>query len=205
MTFSVLGVPATSVLVPANSTAAVDVTVTPNAGLASKSLFGGYVVLTPQGGGLTHRVPYAGFKGDYQSIQVLAPTVNNFPWLAKFNGTSFINQPGGASYSMVGNDVPFVVLHLDHQVRRLRVTVEDASTGASWHRAIETEYLGRNSGAATFFSFSWDGQTVAGKKTYTVPNGTYVLKLSVLKALGDPANPAHWETWPSPAVTVARP
>jgi hypothetical protein len=38
-----------------------------------------------------------------------------------------------------------------------------------------------------------------------VPNGDYIMKLSVLKALGDASNPAHWETWTSPWFTVARP
>jgi hypothetical protein len=32
-----------------------------------------------------------------------------------------------------------------------------------------------------------------------------VVKVSVLKALGDPDNPAHWETWTSPVITLARP
>ena len=39
----------------------------------------------------------------------------------------------------------------------------------------------------------------------TVPNGQYVVKVSVLKALGDESNPAHWETWTSPVITIARP
>ena len=54
-----------------------------------------------------YRVPYAGFIGDYQSIQVLVPTANGFPWLAKLTGASYFNQPAGASYSMVGDDIPF--------------------------------------------------------------------------------------------------
>src|SRR5256712_13791713 len=36
-----------------------------------KSLYGGYVVLTPRGGGVTLHVPYVGFMGDYQSLPVL--------------------------------------------------------------------------------------------------------------------------------------
>ena len=37
------------------------------------------------------------------------------------------------------------------------------------------------------------------------PNGVYTVKVSVLKALGDQSNPAHWETWTSPVITLARP
>jgi len=47
--------------------------------------------------------------------------------------------------------------------------------------------------------------TSAGNKTYTVPNGQYRVRLSVLKALGDATNPADIESWTSPVITVARP
>ena len=43
-----------------------------------------------------------------------------------------------------------------------------------------------------------------GAKLVTVPNGSYVMKVSVLKALGDDNNPADWETWTSPAFTITR-
>ena len=33
----------------------------------------------------------------------------------------------------------------------------------------------------------------------------YIVTVSVLKALGDENNPAHWETWTSPEITIARP
>ena len=65
--------------------------------------------------------------------------------------------------------------------------------------------MGRNSSATGFFALSWDGSTVAGGKTYQVPNGQYVIKLTVLKALGDDTNPAHVEAWTSPVITIARP
>jgi hypothetical protein len=39
----------------------------------------------------------------------------------------------------------------------------------------------------------------------TVPNGSYVVRIRVLKALGNENNPAHWESWTSPVITLARP
>ena len=33
----------------------------------------------------------------------------------------------------------------------------------------------------------------------------YKLNVRALKALGDEANPAHWESWTSPAITIDRP
>lgn len=38
-----------------------------------------------------------------------------------------------------------------------------------------------------------------------LPNGNYRLRATVLKALGDPANPAHWESWTSGLGAIARP
>lgn len=193
-----------SVTLLPGATATVGVTITPPAASAGGQ-YGGYLVMTPDDGSATLRVPFAGYVGDYQLRQVLVPTANGFPWLARFSGTGYTNQPAGASYTMIGNDVPFFLVHLDHQSRKLRLDVTDANTGKPWHSALEDEYLGRNSTPTGFFALSWDGLTTAGNKTYTVPNGQYVVKMSVLKALGDESNPAHWETWTSPVITVARP
>jgi minor extracellular serine protease Vpr len=191
--------------VPAGGTATVNVAVSPNASLADRSQYGGWVVFTPQGGGQTLRVPFAGFKGDYQSIPVLTPTTNGFPWLASVVNDAFVNKPAGATYTLQGDDIPFIVFHLDHQVRELRLEVFDANTGKAWHRAFSQSYLGRNSGANSSFSIGWDGQTTSGGKTYTVPNGQYIVKMTARKALGDSTNPAHFETWTSPVITIARP
>ena len=68
--------------------------------------------------------------------------------------------------------------------------------------------MARNSSATSFFAMPWDGITVIGNgngaKGVFVPNGTYVMQLSVLKALGDENNPADWETWTSPAFSITR-
>jgi subtilisin family serine protease len=170
-------------------------------------LFGGYITLTPDDGGPVLRVPYTGYNGDYQEIQALAPTPYGFPWLAKLIGTSLYNQPSGASYTMAGDDVPFFLLHFDHPVRELSMEVVDVTTGRSFHYAFDEDYIGRNSSATGFFALSWDGTTFrrSGGPTHAVPNGTYRIELSALKALGNPRNPAHTEHWTSPNITIARP
>ncbi|MES2960368.1 MAG: S8 family serine peptidase [Pseudomonadota bacterium] len=201
---------AASVAVAPGASATFDVTITANSSLPDRSLYGGYLVLTPQGGGDPLRVPYAGFKGDYQSTVVLTPTANGFPWLAQLSGTTFFNRPNGGTFTLIGNDIPFFLLHLDHMSRRVRLEAFDAVSGKSWYRVSEDEYVTRSATPGGFFQFTWDGDTFAGKgkngsQQYTVPNGQYVVKVSVLKALGDESNPAHWETWTSPVVTIARP
>jgi subtilisin family serine protease len=200
-----------SITVPAGSSASFDVTIAADAGLPDRSIYGGYVALTVPGQSTAaYRVPFAGFKGDYQSTQVLTPTANGFPWLAQLVGTSYFNRPAGGTYTMAGSDIPYFLMHLDHHSRRIRLEAFDALTGKSWHRVSDDEYLTRNSTPAGFFAFTWDGTTFTGKgknasQWYTVPNGQYVVKVSVLKALGDENNPAHWETWTSPTITIARP
>ena len=192
---------APTVLVPARSAASVTVTVTANGALPERALYGGYITLTPGLDGTPINVTYAGFKGDYQSTQVLTPTVNGFPWLAKLSGTSFTNQPAGASFTMAGTDTPYVLVHFDHLSRTLKVEAVDAATSASRGVISEDQYFGRSATPNGFFSFNWDGTTSTGVQ----PNGTYNIRVSVLKALGDPANLAHWEIWTSPTATIARP
>lgn len=192
-----------SITIPAQGSADVVVTIKPPSGPAL-GLYGGYIVFTPEDDSPIYRVPFAGFIGDYQAKTVLTPGDDGFPWLTKFDAGTYFNKPGGATYSMVGNDIPYVLVHLDHQPRLLRMDVQDAKMGKAWHRALQMEYFQRNESTG-FFAFDWDGVTTAGGKTYIVPNGQYVLRLSVLKALGDATNPAHWETWTSPVITIARP
>lgn len=190
-----------TVVVPPKGVATVTATITANPGLVDRGLYGGYITFTPQTDGAPIQVAYAGFKGDYQSTQVLTPTANGFPWLARLSGTSYGKQSAGASFTMAGNDVPFVLLHLDHQSRTLKLEALDATTLASRGVISEEHYLGRSGTPSGFSANGWDGSTSQG----ALPNGSYIIKVSVLKALGDAANPAHWETWSSPAFTIARP
>jgi minor extracellular serine protease Vpr len=200
---------AAQVTVPAGGSATVDVTITAPAGLVAGGIYGGYVVLTPAGDGNAVRVPFAGFKGDYQSTVVLTPTANGFPWLAKLAGTSFARQADHAVWTLSGGDVPYILMHLDHQARRIRLEAIDAVTGASWYTISDEQYVGRNTSRTGFFTWTWDGRTYRGggrngPTEILVPDGEYKVKVSVLKALGDDSNPAHWETWTSPVITIKR-
>jgi minor extracellular serine protease Vpr len=209
-----------SVTVPAGASATVDVNIAANPGLRDKSLYGGYVVLTPRGSGVTLRVPYVGFFGDYQSLPVLTAANCGLPAVFQLEAGGSdaclgggIQRLGaaGATFTLQGSDIPILLFHLNHQVRKLNVQVYNAN-GSPVHPvfnyADKEEFLPRNSTATSFFEFDWDGtrgQDNGNNKRKVVPNGTYVLKLSVLKALGDESNPADWETFTSPPITLARP
>jgi minor extracellular serine protease Vpr len=211
-----------SVTVGPGSSATFTVNITAGA-WPDKSLYGGYVVLTPRGGGNILRVPYVGFMGDYQSLPVLTSASCGLPAVFKLNSTASDTCLGGgiqrlgaagASFTLQGSDFPILLYHLNHQVRQLNVQVYKAD-GSPVHPvfnyATQLSYLPRNSAATSFFEFDWDGTRSQdngggnGDHRKVVPNGTYILKLSVLKALGDANNAADWETFTTPPITLARP
>jgi hypothetical protein len=165
-------------------------------------------------------VPYVGFKGDYQSIQVLTSANCGLPALFQLKATGHDAclgagvqriDAGGATYTLQGSDIPIVLFHFNHQVRKMNIQVLNAD-GSFVHPvfnyADKEQFLPRNSTATSFFEFDWNGtrgQDNGNNKRKVVPNGTYRLKLSILKALGNESNPADWETFTTPPITLARP
>jgi minor extracellular serine protease Vpr len=211
-----------SVTVPAGRSATVGVTIQAGA-WPDKSLYGGYVILTPHDGGVTLRVPYVGFEGDYQSLPVLTGASCGLPAVFQIKagaGDSCLG-PGisrlggaGASFTLQGTDFPILLFHLNHQVRQLNIQVYKADGSPVqpvYNFVTRADYLGRNSGATSFFEFDWDGTRSQdsgggnGDHRKLVPNGRYILKLSILKALGNASNTADWETFFTPPITLARP
>jgi minor extracellular serine protease Vpr len=211
-----------SVTVEPGGSATLEVNITAGAWPA-KSLYGGYVVLTPRGGGTTLRVPYVGFKGDYQSLPVLTNANCGLPAVFQLKAGASdaclgagVSRLGAASatFTLRGTDIPILLFHLNHQVRKLNLQVFKADGSAVhpvFNYVMRQEFLARNSSATSFFEFDWDGTRSHdngggnGDHRKLVPNGTYVLKLSVLKALGNESNPDDWETYTSPSITLARP
>lgn len=198
-----------SVTVPGGGVAVVDVTITAPAA-PNRGQYGGYIALTPQGGGNALSVPYAGFIGDYQTVPVLTPTANGFPWLAQIAGGFFNNRPTGATFTMVGDDVPQILFHLDHHSARLEFTVV-ATNGQPFFHFADDSYVGRNTSAGGFFAQPWDGNTFRSNGTFgetqffNAPDGDYVVTIKVTKALGSKNNAAHIESWTSPVFTIDRP
>jgi len=182
-----------SVLVPAGGDATVNVTFVPPTG-PGHSTYGGYIAFTPQGGGQEYSVPYAGFDGDYQELPVLDANPFGLPFSVGCEN----------SCSMVPGDTPEFWVNIGHQVRKFRMEIFDANSGRAWHRAYDLDYVGRNSAENIIFSFPWDGTTVNGKKVNTVPDGDYVVVISVQKALGEDDNPDHWQSWTSPVINIVR-
>jgi hypothetical protein len=194
----------------------------------SRSVYGGSLVVS---GDRVYRVPYAGFGGDYQSIQVLAPggcPLSPFPGLFKRGGETvcvaatatapavkldgaFTPQAEGAIFNVEDRtDRPVILYHRAHQSRRLEIRAVSVATGES-HLVAYADYVTRNAtnGLAGFSAYAWDGkqlQTNASGRVRRIelPDGAYTLQIVVTKALAEEGNPAHIETWSSPTIYIAR-
>ncbi len=186
--------------VPAGGSASVDVTISEPAGLPDQSIFGGYIVLTPEVNGRALRVPYSGFKGDYQSILVLNPAASKFgnPLL---RATPDLGTSGPITIHPADEETVWILFHLDHQVRRLRLEVFGAAAGRAFGRVGEIDYFERSATPTAFFALAWDGTDRFGRP---LRSGNYVLRLTIEKALGQDDDPAAWEFWTSPVVMVVR-
>ena len=221
-----------SVTVPAGGIATVGVTIAADPledGIPTNGLYGGYLVFTDHANaGSVYRVPYAGFKGDYQSI-VAMPTG---PIVAKRNAPfekaqqTYAAAAANEVWTLASPDeVPNILIHFDHQVRLLELQVVNAATGEPVHPVfsnyLERNWVARNAtrppaggpyaSDENVFAFPWDGTRMHdnGKGTAdhrkTVPDGQYKIVARALKALGDPANPADWEVKTSSTITIDRP
>jgi minor extracellular serine protease Vpr len=210
-----------SLVVAPNATATFDVTITAPATLPDHGYFGGYVVLTPNVG-LSLRVPYTGYKGDYQAIKAIptcakqfgATCVNTDLPGAFLSDAAFVNvyTGDGAVFNMSNTaNTPAFAFTRYRPMRRVIVEVVNADgslVDPVINKVATSDYLGRSS-----FQFSYtvisltDGKVFAEKGTgnTVLPNGMYRFKLRGLKALGDENNPAHWETFTSPIFEIARP
>ena len=200
----------TTVTIKRSGSESVDLTFTPPDGsvLDDGGLYGGYIVATPQNGGQPVRVPYTGFKGDYQAIQILAPTADGFPWLAKLDEGFFYEQPTGATYGLVGDDIPWFLVHFDHNAEQVVLEAVNATTGKVVGKISDDKWYSRNSTSTGFWDFAWNGdvyvETSKGRQWSSVKNGNYRVRLTVVKPLAVKGNPAHVETWTSPTITITR-
>ena len=177
----------TSVTVPGGGSVTVNVTITPNTSSANfdRSVYGGYIALNV-GTETKYRVPYAGFTGDYQGIQVLASggcALSPFPGIFKVGGETLCTapappavptkldvavtrQPEGATFNVEDrNDRPVILYHRAHQSRRLEIRAKDVATNQSYLVAF-SDYVSRNAANGISFvnggfsTYTWDGKQI---------------------------------------------
>jgi subtilisin family serine protease len=184
--------------------ATVRVTVEPSADLPMGSVFGGRITARPEAGGESLTVAYSGFHGDYLSIPVLDHP--DFPRLSAVVGQDpetrefeYRDLGEGETFSLAeGPDVAALV-YLGHQVAAMELSMENAATGEriEWERE---QYLPRSPGPDDAIGLHLED--LIAERPHALKAGDWTLTVRVLKALGDEADPAHWEQWTSPVFTL---
>lgn len=186
-----------TITVPAGGNVSITVEIAAPAEGPTGLIFGGYITFTPEEYGPTLSVPYMGYKGDYQAHSALRYNAYGLPWLAKLDGFTYYRMENMRINPTAGERA-YVLINLARQASRLKLTAR-ATRGAAVNRVYDIRDVGRNSDAFDFTELSWDGRDSRGNM---VPKGDYVLILEVLRPLGDPNNPAHWDRWTSGPITV---
>ncbi|HHW82870.1 MAG TPA: S8 family serine peptidase [Actinomycetales bacterium] len=192
----------TTLTVPAGSTGTATVTITEAFGVDG-AIYGGWITVTSETEELV--IPFGGLSGDYQALTALETAI-----LAYVEDDALMVAPPFHTYTMVDGDYPIIALYLAYPVASLYVDIYEANEDGTKGKKVHSNFinyatileLGRMSALATL---AWDGTFQGNQgndKLRRVDNGDYVLELRVLKALGDPNNPDHWEVWTSPALTI---
>ncbi len=218
------------IIVPPFSEVELNVVITPPAGAPDKAQYGGYIDLESTTSPNVV-VPYGGFVGDYQSIQVLGSIVSgattyDFPALNDPTQKVFYTEGQAVSTpidytftdvaldpsnpKVLTKDAPAILTHLAHPSRRITLELLDAQGQLADTVSVDN-YLPRNctnnlasasSTCAAYYQWRWDGKLSNGKNA---PNGDYQLRLRVLKALGDESVASDTEVYTTQKFTVARP
>lgn len=213
---------AKSVLVPAGGTAQVTVKLTaPSKVLKGKAglLYGGWIQFTTTGDGNAVSVPFAGMRGDYQSVKVLngyrLVDTNGKKWsLPRLgvevydDGIYFLSSTKSNKYTFdLSEYFPSVIYHLDYPASDVRLKVINVKTKKSYYAVINPEagdpvdatHLGEMPRDVDLQSVTFYGEYLTTDNGIGyVPDGNYQLQLKVLKPLGNASSSKHWETYTSP-------
>jgi minor extracellular serine protease Vpr len=119
---------------------------------------------------------------------------------------------GHPVYTMQNFDYPFVLLHLDYPVNDLRIDIfrvgwrglptPIAPNYRSW---VKTGPTGKDP-SYQYYYFDGSYTTLrANGKQFPVQNGTYVITITVTKALATGYDRGNYETWTSPTFSIAQP
>nr|WP_255436470.1 S8 family serine peptidase [Tessaracoccus sp. MC1756] len=197
-----------SVTVPPRGTAQLSVTVDAPADAVEGTVYGGFVVLTPDVGD-ARRVPFAGMAGDYGNVDLLASMNRGLTTLAhaacesRWGSICFDEEPawqpaaGDVTYHPA--DLPAIAVHLAYPTRSLVVSVHRADARgrpleASLEDLFRWDRMGRSAQVSLYF---WDGTLASPSGPAPAPPGDYVLRVSAEAPDGD----GRVQHWTSPAFT----
>jgi len=197
------------ITVPAGGSATVKATLTASdEQFDDETVYGGYITLTSTDKGIL-RVPFMGFKGNYQAVG----TLNDAFLLLSYQGKLY-DLPAGVCFSLEGENKPTIGYNLAYPAQKVIIDVLDSNTYlpiySSGSVVDSVNSVGRNTGPNSVNTFTWDGsmksaQLAAGVPvTQTVGNGNYALRARVLKTLGDANNPNDYVTYNTVPFTILK-
>ncbi|MDN5820478.1 MAG: Fn3-like domain-containing protein [Brachybacterium sp.] len=200
---------ADTVTVPAGGSTELTVTLGEDFG-EDGIIYGGWITLTGAEDDLV--VPFAGLSGDYQALPVLDDQGMGLPVLGISDGAGsvLLDPDGDHTYTMQDGDIPYIAYYFGYPVERLEIQAYRVTRGGKTKPVNPAaslidaaDHLGRSAAPEVY---GWDGSYPRqGTKPRTVKNGDYLLEMRVLKPLGDPEDPDHWETFTSPRFTIDDP
>ncbi|KAJ1658205.1 hypothetical protein IWQ61_002515 [Dispira simplex] len=192
--------PKERVVVPSNSLAFVNFTVTEPASLAKQQhwLYSGFIRVTtnettPKGEYIFYYVSYMGYKGNYKELPVLNPPSRGLPTMVNLTSSKPIPANVKPSYGMLGTDRPAIAYRLEHNSKRLAIYLYDPANPDTPVGMVNTgnQYnLVRNfdSHGNVPFTYSWDGYHRDNEDTTKLvwsSNGDYFLRFYFLRPFGN--------------------
>jgi minor extracellular serine protease Vpr len=188
-------------VVPANATRQVTVTITsPNSSLPNHQ-YGGYITLTPnRAEAATLRVPYSGYDGDYAGEMGLFGYwsgdgyIDVEPMLRTASGQDLRNNH---LFTFEDGDNPVLWAFFGHFPREMNVyaVAEDGSR----QLMLTEEYLRRSPQPNQYWTFTIPSTDADGDR---LAAGYYRIEVEALRAMGDPDNDGHWDRWTSSTIRV---
>lgn len=189
-------------------------------------LYGGWVQFKTSGAGNTVSIPFAGVRGNYQSVKVLnkfQPVIDaqgntwKLPALGYLDGDGYPNPQyaAGRTYTLTGTDFPVMLYHLDYPASDVQIKLTNKTLKMSFWATLDystwdpvtnkisssSTHTYRQSRDDSFQGFVLDGMYYKGI-AYNLPDGTYTAQLRVLKPLGNAKKTSDWETFTTPTFNV---
>ncbi len=217
-----------TVTVKAGKTVKVKVKITAPASILKGKpgmLYGGWVTFTTTGAGNTVSVPFAGLRGDYQSIKLLnkfkyddGSSAWKLPTLGYADSAGYLLPETGSGHVFtmvdIGNsyevyDTPLVLYHLDYPASDVTAKITNTRTKKSHDVILDwTGYDGESSYRISKKSTHLNRQSrdaslqfidVEGYynkgEAWAIEDGTYTVTIKVLKPMGSSSKKSHWESF----------
>jgi subtilisin family serine protease len=185
----------------------IKVTVTPpNTDPKDHVFYGGFIRIksNQQDKAKDLKVPYFGVVGVQKTLPIFD---KGFPTIIDLQDKEY-SQKDTFIYDRSKKDsFPVIVLRLLTPSAKIKAELVDAKTNKVLGEFVYgLNYLGRNFlvEGYQFTQLIWDGTFIppAATKRSTAPAGTYFLRFTALKSLGNPKDTKDWETWTSGPIAL---